>query len=57
MKTTFKKMSAINLDELISFVKPAVQSLSMGAATIVLHRMGVPSSMIFLITSAAVKKM
>lgn len=57
MKTTFKKMNAINLDELISFVKPAVQSLSMGAATVVLHRMGVPSSMIFLITSAAVKKM
>ena len=57
MKTTFKKMNAINLDELISFVKPAVQSLSMGAATVVLNRMGVPSSMIFLITSAAVKKM
>ena len=57
MKTTFKKMNVINLDELISFVKPAVQSLSMGAATVVLNRMGVPSSMIFLITSAAVKKM
>ena len=57
MKTTFKKMNTVNLDELISFVKPAVQTLGMGTATVVLHRMGVPSSMIFMITSAAVKKM
>lgn len=57
MKTAFKKMNAVNLDELISFVKPVVQTLGMGTATVVLYRMGVPSSMIFMITSAAVKKM
>ena len=57
MKITIKKMNTVNLDELISFVKPAVQTLGIGTATVVLHRMGVPSSMIFMITSAAVKKM
>lgn len=57
MKTTIKKMNTVNLNELIAIAKPMLQTLGVGAATIVLRKFGVPSKMIFLLVSAATENM
>lgn len=57
MKKTIGKMDAVNLANLISIVKPAVQVLGMGAVTVVLKRIGVPSDMIYKLVSAAIINM
>lgn len=57
MKKTVGKMDAVNLNELISIVKPATQTFCLGAATVVLRRMGVPSDMIYKLVSAAIMNM
>ena len=38
MKTTIKKMNTVNLNELIAIAKPMLQTLGVGAATIVLRK-------------------
>ena len=57
MKTTFKRMGAVNFNEIITIIKPVVQTLGIGAATVVLKRMGVPSEMINKLVSAAIVNM
>ena len=57
MKTTIKRMGAVNLNEIITIIKPVVQTLGIGAATVVLKRMGVPSEMIYKLVSAAIVNM
>lgn len=57
MKTTFKRMGAVNFNEIITSIKPVVQTLGIGAATVVLRRMGVPSEMIYKLVSAAIVNM
>ena len=57
MKTTFKRMGAVNFNEIITIIKPVVQTLGLGATTVVLKRMGVPSEMINKLVSAAIVNM
>lgn len=57
MKTTIKRMGAVNYNEIITIIKPVVQTLGIGAATVVLKRMGVPSEMIYKLVSAAIVNM
>lgn len=56
MKKTFNKRNSAHMNELISIVQPMIQTLGVGAVTIILRRFGVPSKMIYMLVSAAIVK-